>query len=92
MQARCPDGSTLVWGAWGLRCELLLPDGFSSRMASPSPPLKVPVTWQELVDDSDRVDYSLEETKKEFSETTRKQVNRRGGYTRDRCGCGWKKH
>ena len=57
---------------------MLLPDGFSSRMASPSPPLKVPVTWQELVDDSDRVDYSLEETKKEFSETTRKQVNRRG--------------
>ena len=42
-------------------------------------PLKVPVTWQELVDDSDRIDYSLEETKKEFSETTRKQVNRRGG-------------
>ena len=47
--------------------------------------VKVPVTWQELVDDSDRVDYSLEETKKEFSETTRKQVNGsngRGGGSR----------
>ena len=37
---------------------------------------QVRVIWQELVDESDRVDYSLEETKKLFSETTKKQVGR----------------
>ena len=31
--------------------------------------------WQELVDEADRVDYSLEETKLLFSEETRKQVS-----------------
>ena len=30
--------------------------------------------WQDLVDEADRVDYSLEATKELFSETTRKQV------------------
>ncbi len=31
--------------------------------------------WLALVDDADRVDYSLEETKKLFAETTKKQVH-----------------
>jgi dynein heavy chain len=39
------------------------------------------VTWQDLVDESDRVDYSLEETKALFSETTKKQVTDFLAYT-----------
>jgi hypothetical protein len=30
--------------------------------------------WQQLTDEADQVDFSLEDTKKLFSETTRKQV------------------
>ncbi len=38
-------------------------------------------TWQALVDEADRVDWSLEDTKKQFSETTRKQVAQFAEYT-----------
>ncbi len=39
------------------------------------------VTWQALVDEADRVDWSLEDTKKLFSETTRAQVADFATYT-----------
>lgn len=43
-------------------------------------------TWRTLMDEADMVDWSLQDTKEHFSETTREQVSEFQVSSRRRCG------